>query len=105
MMPSNGKWIHAGKVSDFREGVGILLEAEKNKIALFESGGKFYAIDNLCPHKGAPLAHGHVEDCRLTCSWHAWEFDLKTGECFTLPEAAVKTYPVKIEGGEIYVKA
>ncbi len=99
-----GKWINAGKVSDIAEGGSIILQAENKKIALFKSGGKFYAIDNLCPHRGAPLADGHVENCRVTCSWHAWEFDLKTGECLTVPDGKVKAYAVKIEKDEVFVR-
>jgi len=97
-------WIKAGKISDIPEGKAIILEAGAKQRALFNSGGKFYAIDNICPHKGASLAEGYVENCQVTCAWHAWSFELDSGKCLTLPGVKLKTYPVKIEKGDVFVQ-
>lgn len=97
------EWVLAGKVSDISEGAAIIFEHENKKIAIFKSGGKFYAIDNTCPHRGGPLAEGHLENLEVTCPWHAWTFNLADGVCTTVPGARVKTYRVKIDGDALKV--
>ena len=99
-----GRWVRVAKVSDIAEGKAIVVRPQEKAIALFRSGGHFYAIDNLCPHRGAPLAEGNLENNQVTCAWHAWTFDVRTGACETAPEAKVKSYPVKVEKDEIFLK-
>jgi 3-phenylpropionate/trans-cinnamate dioxygenase ferredoxin subunit len=88
-------------------------------IAVFNVGGAFSAVRNLCPHKGGPLGYGrlrpHVvapevnayaferEGEILKCPWHQWEFDLATGRCLYAPELAVQTYPVIVEEGKLVI--
>lgn len=98
-------WVRAAKTGDVIEGGGVLLNIWERSVALLKSEGKFYAVDNICPHKGASLAEGAAENCRVTCPWHAWSFDLKTGECDTVPGVKIKVYPVKTEKDEIFVQA
>jgi hypothetical protein len=70
---------------------------------VFLAGGEVYAIDNRCPHEGYPLAQGTVDgDCLLTCNWHNWKFRLSDGEC-VLGGDDVRSYPVKLEGDEVWV--
>lgn len=73
------------------------------EIALFNLSGDFYAVDNLCPHEGGPLVAGTVQGRVLTCPWHRWQFDLKSGCSPTNPAIHVQTYPVRIEGEQIRV--
>jgi len=63
--------------------------------------GKFYAMENVCPHRGAPLNEGYIENGTLTCPWHAWQFDVRTGACQTVPASRLCTYPLKVEGEQI----
>ena len=55
---------------------------------------------------GGPLSLGRLAGARLTCPWHGWLYDVRTGQCL-LPArgAAVATYPVRIDGGDIWVEA
>jgi 3-phenylpropionate/trans-cinnamate dioxygenase ferredoxin component len=73
------------------------------EIALFNVAGDFYAVDNLCPHEGGPLVAGTVLGMILTCPWHRWQFDLKSGRSPINPAVQVQTYPVRIEGEQIKV--
>lgn len=73
------------------------------RICLFRHRNEVFATAAECPHKGAPLATGWVENGRVFCSLHGWEFELRTGHCTTNPECEVKTYPVRIQGGEIQI--
>ena len=96
-------WHSVAKTSDIPEGQAQLVELEGKSIALFHSGGKFRAIDNKCPHRGGPLVQGHVEDGKVTCPWHAWQFELKTGVCDTMPGTQQKSYPTKIDKKQVYI--
>lgn len=97
-------WQAVAKISDIPKGSGQMLELDGLKIALFNVDGKICAISGVCPHRGGPLGDGHLEGSRVTCPWHAWEFDVKTGECLTLPGDKQKTYPTKIKDGEVWIE-
>ena len=73
-------------------------------VAVCNVAGALYAIDGICPHSGGPLGHGALDGPILTCPFHGWEFDCRTG---TMPGDDLKllaTYPVKVEDGEIFVE-
>ena len=96
-------WRSAGRVADFLKDAGKTVEMEGLKVALFNVNGKFYAMADACPHRGGPLGEGFLGGSRVTCPWHAWEFDVKTGECSTMKGAKQKTYAIKIENEEVWV--
>lgn len=89
--------------SDVLPGAGTVAEINEHAIALFNLDGTFYAIDNTCIHRGGPLGEGELEGDCVTCPWHNWEYNVKTGACLTNPAAKVKTYDVKIEGDEVKI--
>lgn len=89
-------------VSDVAPGSGLQVAVGGKELAVFNVGGAFYAIDNTCPHRGGPLAEGEVEGCAVTCPWHAWTFDLKTGESLT-DDLTVARYETRVEGGSVLV--
>src|SRR5579872_6523909 len=65
--------------------------------------GKIYAIANRYPHEGYPLSEGTLgQGCLLTCNWHNWKFDLRTGEAL-IGRDPVRTYTVEVRNGEIYL--
>ena len=67
-------------------------------------GGDISAMDNVCPHRGGPLGEGIVENGKVVCPWHAWAFDLKTGEATHAPLTKVPVYEVKVEGEDVLAK-
>jgi nitrite reductase (NADH) small subunit len=71
-----------------------VIELEGKEVALFNVEGRFYAIANRCPHRGAPLSRGRVEEAAVRCPLHGWLFDLESGRCLNQPEAAVAVYKV-----------
>ena len=97
-------WHFASKVVDIPKGSGRSVEIAGNWVGLFNVDGKFYAIANGCMHRGGPLGDGHLEGTKVTCPWHALDFDVKTGECSTMPGSKQKTFKVKTEHDEIYVE-
>jgi len=89
--------------SDLAEGQGKVVQAGGKAIAVFNVGGTVYAIDNTCLHRGGPLGEGELEGSVVTCPWHMWEYDVRTGEKVGAPTVKVVTYPVQVEGPDIKV--
>lgn len=73
------------------------------QIALFNVEGKIYALDNTCPHMGGPLGEGKIEKGCVTCPWHAWTFDIKTGLCINVPGDDATSIPIEVHDEEIYL--
>jgi len=73
------------------------------EVALFNVAGKFYAIENTCPHQGGPLGEGWLEGTVVTCPWHAWCFDLRTGQITLGEYSRVDTFEVQIEGSVVSI--
>lgn len=90
-------------VSDVPPGAGLQVVMENDEIALFNLNGAFYAINDLCPHRGASLSEGFLEQDKVFCPWHCFDFNLKTGESQVASHLRVATYPVKVEGGDIFI--
>jgi nitrite reductase (NADH) small subunit len=84
-------------------GVGELKEigTRGDAVCLANLGGRLAAMDNLCPHRGGPLAEGWVEGETVVCPWHCWAFSATTGMAEPPERAHVRVYPVKVEDGEI----
>ena len=96
-------WHKVSKISDIEEGQATLCDIGGQEIAVFKSGGGFYAMDGVCPHQGGPLHEGYVADGEVTCPWHAWAFDIKTGECQTVSGVQQKCFKTKIENEEVWI--
>jgi nitrite reductase/ring-hydroxylating ferredoxin subunit len=75
-----------------------------DELAVYNVGGEYYATENFCPHKGAPLSEGVMCGHVVECGWHGWQFDVRTGECLTVRET-IKTYPLKIEDGVAIIES
>lgn len=79
---------------------GKTVTIDGKSIAVFKVDDSFYAIDNTCLHMGGPLGEGCLDGGVVTCPWHGWKFDVKTG-AGGKPGMNVKSYPVKIEGDHV----
>ena len=66
--------------------------------------GVICALENVCPHRGGPLAEGFIEEGKIVCPWHAWSFDPATGEATHFPQAKVQVYELSCEDKEVFVK-
>ncbi len=97
------KAIDAGRVSDLPHGHSKTIDLPAGReLALYNVNGEFYATENFCPHKGAPLANGILCEHVIECEWHGWQFDVRTGVCLTVPEK-LKTYEVVVEEAIIMI--
>jgi nitrite reductase/ring-hydroxylating ferredoxin subunit len=90
-------------VDDVKPGTGMVAEVNGQAVAVFNVEGTYYAVDNTCVHRGGPLGEGELEGDVVTCPWHSWQFNVKTGVSVNNPSACVKTYQVKVEGPDLKV--
>lgn len=97
------QWHNVAKVSDIKEGEGKTVDVLGHPIALFNVGGIFKAIDNICPHRGGSLGEGKLKDQCIVCPLHQWTFDLETGKNIRTPEVKLKTYPTRIEKDNVWI--
>jgi nitrite reductase (NADH) small subunit/3-phenylpropionate/trans-cinnamate dioxygenase ferredoxin subunit len=93
------------RVGEIAEGQGIPVEVEGRMLAVFLVDGQYFAIDDACPHQGAPLSDGLVFDKCVTCTWHGWRFSLEDGRWMDSPKGRIRVgvYPVRLEGDAIQV--
>ena len=94
------------KVGAIREGEGKAFTVDGKIIAVFLKNGEYHAINDSCPHMGASLAAGYVEDDNVICPWHAWRFCVKDGLWVDNPKSNIRTpsYRVRIEADQIQVE-
>jgi nitrite reductase (NADH) small subunit len=95
--------VRVAAVVDVPTGTGRVVEAGGKDIALFNVDGRFYAIDNVCPHRGGPLGEGDLEGTIVVCPWHAWKWDVTGGMNTNNPAVKVACFPVIVDGGEVFV--
>lgn len=90
--------------ADLPPGQGMEANVGGKPVALFNVGGRFYAVSNTCLHRGGPLGQGFVEGTTVTCPWHSWTWDVATGENVVNRELKVACYATKVEDGNVLVK-
>jgi nitrite reductase/ring-hydroxylating ferredoxin subunit len=110
------------RAADLPPGSRTVVDADGRSIAVFNVGGRLFALRNTCPHQGAELACGTLggtmvpsrpheyvfglEDRVLRCPWHGWEFDITDGRSLFAPaRVRVKTYEVGIAGDDVVLEA
>jgi nitrite reductase (NADH) small subunit len=110
-----------GRAEELPEGAHRVVRAGNREIGVFNLGGEYHALPNLCPHQRGPLCAGSVSgtldygphtEWRLawiwegevvTCPWHSLEFHVPTGRCVGLPEIRLRKFEVRVEEGELVV--
>ena len=100
----NTDWIDAAPEADLWDGAGTGVLVQGRDIAIFRVGDALYATDNLCTHGHARLCDGFVEGHEIECPLHQGRFDLRSGQATCAPAVeAVKTYPVRVDSGRVYL--
>ena len=102
---SESEFKAVAKVGTIPEGTGRAFAVNGRMVAVFCEHGEYSAIDDHCPHMGASLGGGYVENGAVTCPWHAWRFRLADGVWADNPRGrlGVGCYPVRVEGDEVQV--
>ena len=106
------------RVEELQDGERLIVDVGGRSVGIFNVGGEFFAILNRCPHQGGPLCLGDVLDLveasapgdyrvdpgvkLLSCPWHGWEFDLRTGQSYLDPaRTRVRAYGVEVASGGV----
>jgi len=93
-----------GRVRDLPAGLSRSVWAGGRRVALFNEKGRLYAIDEACPHMRADLSNGDLRDGTLTCAWHGWRFDIRSGAGLTRSWARLRTHRLYREGDELILE-
>jgi len=103
-MSSEHNWTPITKAENIPSRQGRAVTIGGMDLAIFNVNGRFFAIDNRCPHKGGPLSDGIVAGTTVVCPLHGWRFDLESGLAAraTAP-ACVTTFPTRVENGIVLV--
>jgi nitrite reductase (NADH) small subunit len=97
------KRIRMGTLEELAGGKTLEKRILAQRIAVFAAAGELFGIEADCKHMKATLARGEVRDGVLTCAWHGWQYDLRTGNCLTRPGMRLKRYEVEVVDGEVYL--
>ncbi|MBI3658250.1 MAG: Rieske 2Fe-2S domain-containing protein [Acidobacteria bacterium] len=96
-------YVTVAQVGEVAPGTGAIVVIDDTLVALFNVNGSFHAISNTCLHRGGPLGEGLLEDDVVTCPWHGWRFNVKSGANPFNPQLNVNSYPVLVEGDDVKV--
>jgi nitrite reductase (NADH) small subunit/3-phenylpropionate/trans-cinnamate dioxygenase ferredoxin subunit len=101
---SASQTLTVGATGDLPPGACIRVELPDGaELAVYNVNGEYYATDNFCPHKGAPLSEGLLCGHVVECGWHGWQFDVRSGECLTVRER-IRSFRVSVENDQIKVE-
>ena len=97
------EFVKVAAVTDLPPGKVKSITVGERMIALCNVEGTFYALDNVCIHRGGPLGEGYLDGDKLECPWHGWQFEVKTGCVAFNRKEKIPTYEVRIEGPDVLV--
>ena len=89
-------WVALCTLDELTDGKGKYVEVDGFHLAVFLNGDQVAVIDSTCPHAGANIADGFIEDGCAICPWHYWAFRLDNGQLRDSPGVAVRKYPTRI---------
>ena len=102
-MPGSGHFVSVGRTEAFGPG-GHFVKVEGRHVALFRLADGFHAIDNLCLHHAGPLCEGTIDAGDVvTCPWHGWSYEIRTGRLEQDPRVGVSRHAVQVVDGEVQV--
>jgi len=98
-------WIDIASKDDVPEEDVMGIDINAKSIALYQVDGEIFATDNICTHGNARLCDGFLEGHEIECPLHQGKFDIRNGKALCAPLAEdIRTYPVKIDGGRVFVE-
>ena len=97
-------FVTVAKVGAIEEGRGDTFTVGERLVAIFLTGGEYYAIDDLCPHMGASLGAGQLVERTVVCPWHAWRFDITDGTWCDNRRIKTDSFEVRVVGNDIQVR-
>ncbi len=99
------EFVRVARTSEMPPGSARVVVVLGIPVALFNVDGTFFAVSNVCLHRGGALGEGTLDGPIVTCPVHGWRYDVRTGRNVANPSARLRTHPVKLEGGDVLVGA
>jgi nitrite reductase (NADH) small subunit len=97
--------VRLGSISEMpAEGTAQEVRCAGREFCVTRVHGQLSVLANVCPHRGGPLGTGVIDDGKLICPWHGWQFDPVTGKAIQIPDASVEVYAISLEGDEIFIE-
>ncbi len=96
-------FVRVARASEIPPGSAKVVVVLGHPVAVFNVGGSFHSVSNVCLHRGGPIGEGTLEGPIVTCPLHGWEYDVRTGKNVSNPHARLRTYSVRIEGDDVLV--
>lgn len=98
-------WTDVARAEELAPGSCRIVDADGTRIAVFNVGGEFFAIEDVCTHDGGELASGCLEGDVVVCPRHGARFCVRTGAALTAPAfEPTSVFPVRVEGGMVQVR-
>lgn len=95
-------FVRVADIAEIEPGCSRVVYFAQKEVAIFRVDDNFYALDNLCPHRQAPLSAGEVVNGVVTCPRHGARFDLKTGKGLKGPhQSDIACYQLRVDGTSI----
>jgi 3-phenylpropionate/trans-cinnamate dioxygenase ferredoxin subunit len=99
------EFVTVAKVDEIAPGERIVVEIGRDWVVVFNVGGEFYAINEICSHEEYSLAEGELDGYTIECPKHGAQFDIRTGQHLCPPAVSpVKRYAVRVQGDNIQVE-
>jgi 3-phenylpropionate/trans-cinnamate dioxygenase ferredoxin subunit len=118
-VPESGNVLVVGRVEDMPPGSVTVVDDGRYGIGVYNLDGQFHALQNYCPHRGAPVCRGALcgivapssrghyegelirEGEFLRCPWHGWEFEIESGRSPAAPRKTIRKFPVTVQNGQV----
>ena len=98
-------WVSVAREGEIAPGAFRVTDVDGTSVVVFNLGGSYYAIEDVCTHDGGQLTGGHVEGDVIVCPRHGARFCVRTGEALSAPAyEPTATFPIRIQDGEIQVR-
>ncbi len=96
--------IKVATIDQIQAGHMLYVDVDGLPVALANVGGTIYAFSDSCRHAGGPLSSGVLRNEIVTCPWHGWAFDVRTGKSIIPPVGLrIPTYQVHMMGNDVFV--
>jgi 3-phenylpropionate/trans-cinnamate dioxygenase ferredoxin subunit len=97
-------WLDVASTEELAPGSRRVIDMDGVAVAVFNLGGEYFAIQDICPHDGGELANGELEGEVIICPRHGARFSIRTGAVLGPPAYEdVRSYPVRIDNGRVQV--
>lgn len=99
------RWVGVASVDEFRLNTCRVIEEDEAAVAVFNLGGEYFAIEDVCTHDGGKLAMGKLEGDEIVCPRHGARFSIRTGAVLSAPAYEdLRTFPVRVTQGMVEVQ-